>query len=105
VVQPFLFSPMADGGIVDAGLYEQQMQEASQRAIDKIGEAARAAGVPFEGVVAVSPSPHEKSSRRKLPVRHHPDGLAWAQGLEQALRRQRNAKVLAHTHLPVMVLR
>jgi nucleotide-binding universal stress UspA family protein len=42
VVQPFPFSPMADGGIVlDAGLYEQQMQEASQRAIDKIGEAAR----------------------------------------------------------------
>ena len=61
VVQPFPFSPMADGGIVlDAGLYEQQMQEASQRAVDKIGEAARAVGVPFEGVVVVSPSPHEE---------------------------------------------
>ena len=42
VVQPFPFSPMADGGIVlDASLYEQQMNESAQRAVEKIGEAAR----------------------------------------------------------------
>src|SRR5476651_278703 len=58
VVQPFPFSPMADGGVVlDAGLYEEQMREAAQHAVDKL---AQAAGLAFEGLVAISPSPYEE---------------------------------------------
>ncbi len=108
VVQPFPFSPMADGGIVlDASLYEQQMQEASQRAVDKLGEAARAVGVPFEGVVVVSPSPHEEIVNAAQT--YHCDIILMAshgrKGLNKLFVGSETQKVLAHTELPVMVLR
>ncbi|MEG2033050.1 MAG: universal stress protein [Janthinobacterium sp.] len=98
----------ADGGIVlDASLYEQQMNESAQRAIEKIGEAARAAGVAFEGVVAVSPSPHDEIVNAAQT--YHCDIILMAshgrKGLNKLFVGSETQKVLAHTHLPVMVLR
>ena len=93
--------------MLDASLYEQQMQEASQRAVDKIGEAARAVGVPFEGVVVVSPSPHEEIVNAAQT--HHCDIILMAshgrKGLNKLFVGSETQKVLAHTELPVMVLR
>ena len=108
VVQPFPFSPMADGGIVlDASLYEQQMNESAQRAIEKIGEAARAANVAFEGVVALSPSPHEEIVNTAQA--YQCDIILMAshgrKGLNKLFVGSETQKALAHTHLPVMVLR
>jgi nucleotide-binding universal stress UspA family protein len=108
VVQPFPFSPMADGGIVlDASLYEQQMHESAQRAIDKISVAARAANIAFEGVVSVSPSPHEEIVN--TAESYHCDIILMAshgrKGLNKLFVGSETQKVLAHTHLPVMVLR
>ena len=108
VVRPFPFSPLADGCIVlDASLYEQQMQEASQRAIDKIGVALLVAGVPLEGGVAVSPSPHDEIVNAAQT--YHCDIILMAshgrKGLNKLFVGSETQKVLAHTHLPVMVLR
>ncbi len=61
VIQPLPLTAIADGGIaVDVGLYEQQMRDAAQIHIDKLGEAARAANVAFEGVIAESVNPYEE---------------------------------------------
>lgn len=108
VVQPFPFSPMADGGIVlDASLYEEQMNTSARQALEKIGEAARAANVPFEGVLALSPSPYEEIVNTAQS--HQCDIILMAShgrtGLNKLFVGSETQKVLAHTHLPVMVLR
>ncbi|MET3134856.1 nucleotide-binding universal stress UspA family protein [Oxalobacteraceae bacterium GrIS 1.11] len=108
VVQPFPYSPMGDGGVVlDAGLYEKQMQEVAQHNIDKVGAAARAANVPFEGVVALSLSPYEEIVA--AAATHQCDIILMAShgrtGLNKLFLGSETQKVLAHTTLPVMVLR
>lgn len=108
VVQPFPFSPMADGGIVlDASLYEEQMNESARQALAKIGEAARVANVAFEGVLVLSPSPHEEIVNTAQT--HQCDIILMAshgrKGLNKLFVGSETQKVLAHTHLPVMVLR
>ncbi|WP_317201784.1 universal stress protein [Janthinobacterium sp.] len=108
VVQPFPFAPMSDGGIVlDAALYERQMQEAAQSTIDKISVAAREANVPFEGVVALSVSPYEEIV--DTAAKYGCDIILMAShgrtGLNKLFLGSETQKVLAHTTLPVMVLR
>jgi len=108
VVQPFPFSPMADGGVVlDAGLYEEQMHTAAQQAVDKLGQAAQAAGLAFEGVVAISPSPHEEIVN--AAAHYHCDIILMAshgrKGLNKLFVGSETQKVLGHTQLPVLVLR
>lgn len=108
VVQPFPLSAFGDGGVVlDAGLYEQQMQEAAQKNVDKVGALAQAANVPFEGVTAVSVSPYEEIVA--TAAKNHCDIILMAShgrtGLNKLFLGSETQKVLAHTHLPVMVLR
>lgn len=108
VVQPFPFSPMSDGGIVlDASVYEQQMHEAAQRNLDKVGAMARDAGVAFEGVVSLSSSPYEAIV--ETADTHACDIILMAshgrKGLNKLFLGSETQKVLAHTTLPVMVLR
>jgi len=108
VVQPFPFSPMADGGVVlDAGLYEEQMREAAQHAVDKLGQAAQAAGLAFEGLVAISPSPYEEIVN--AAATYHCDIILMAshgrKGLNKLFVGSETQKVLGHTQVPVLVLR
>lgn len=108
VVQPFPFSPMNDGGAVfDAGQYEREMHESAQRALDKAGIAARAAQVPFEGVVTLAASPYEAIV--DTAAKHGCDIIMMAshgrKGLNKLFLGSETQKVLAHTTLPVMVLR
>ncbi len=108
VVQPFPFSPMSDGGAVfDAGQYEREMHEAAQRSLDKIGVAAREAQVPFEGVVVLSVSPYEEIVA--TAEKYQCDIIMMAshgrKGLNKLFVGSETQKVLAHTTLPVMVLR
>lgn len=108
VVQPFPFSPMGDGGyVLDAGVYERQMQDEAQSHIDKVAAAAKAANVPFEGVVALSVSPYEEIV--EAATKHHCDIIMMAshgrKGLNKLFVGSETQKVLAHTTLPVMVLR
>lgn len=108
VVQPFPFASMSDGGIAfDAGIYERQMQESAQAYIDKIGAAAQAANVPFEGMVALSASPHEEIVA--AAIKFNCDIILMAshgrKGLNKLFVGSETQKVLAHTTLPVMILR
>jgi nucleotide-binding universal stress UspA family protein len=108
VVQPFPLSAFGDGGaVLDAGLYEQQMQEAAQQNIDKVAALAQAANVPFEGVTAVSVSPYEEIVA--TATKKNCDIILMAShgrtGLNKLFLGSETQKVLAHTNLPVMVLR
>jgi nucleotide-binding universal stress UspA family protein len=108
VIQPLPFPSMGDSGaVIDTGQFETQMQSAAQRNIDKVAAAARAAEVPFQGVIVLSPSPYEEivEAAQKFGC----DIIIMAShgrtGLNRLLLGSETQKVLAHTTLPVMVLR
>ena len=110
VVPPYPFIPMPDGsggGTLDAGVYEQQMENAARHSIQKVEAAARAGEVPFEGVVALSPSPYEEIVA--AAAQYGCDIIIMAShgrsGLNKLFLGSETQKVLAHTTLPVMVLR
>ncbi|CDG85294.1 universal stress protein [Janthinobacterium agaricidamnosum] len=108
VVQPLPFAPLGDGSIVlDASEYEHQMRVSAQHNLDKVQAAARAADVPFDGVVALSPSPYEEIVA--AASKFNCDIIIMAshgrKGLNKLFIGSETQKVLAHTTLPVMVLR
>jgi len=109
VIQPFPFLPMGDSGVVvpDAGIYERQMNDAAERNIAKVGLAAQQAGVPYEGLVVMSPSPYEEIV--EAAKKHGVDLIVMAShgrsGLNRLLLGSETQKVLSHTELPVLILR
>jgi nucleotide-binding universal stress UspA family protein len=108
VIQPLPFSSMGDSGaVIDSGQFATQMQDAARRHIGKVAAAAQAAGIPFEGLVAMSPSPYEEIV--EAANQHGCDIIIMAshgrKGLNRLFLGSETQKVLAHTTLPVMVLR
>ena len=108
VIQPVPFPSMGDSGaVIDTGNFEHQMESTARRNVEKIAIAAREAGVPFEGLVTLSPSPFEEivEAAKKFGC----DLIMMAShghtGLKSLLLGSQTQKVLAHTTLPVMVLR
>ena len=108
VIQPLPFSSMGDSGaVIDTGQFASQMQEAARRHIGKVAAAALAADIPFEGVVTMSPSPYEEIV--ETAKKYGCDIIMMAShgrtGLNRLFLGSETQKVLAHTTLPVMVLR
>ncbi|HEX8601406.1 MAG TPA: universal stress protein [Pseudoduganella sp.] len=108
VAQPFPFVPMAEGAVVpDTELYATQIEAAARVHIDKAAAACAAAGVPFEGIVTVSHSPYEEIVA--AAEKYHCDIILMAshgrKGLNKLFLGSETQKVLAHTQLPVLVLR
>jgi nucleotide-binding universal stress UspA family protein len=108
VVQPVPLTPMADGStMLDAGAYDQQMQTAAEEVLDKVRTAAQAASVPFEGVIALSPRPADEIV--DAANKYHCDVIVMGShgrtGLNKLLVGSETEKVLAHTTLPVLVVR
>jgi nucleotide-binding universal stress UspA family protein len=108
VIQPLPFPSMGDSGaVLDSGQFEQQMQNAARRNIEKVAVAAKAGQVPFEGVMTLSPSPWEEIV--EAAKKFNCDLIMMAShgrtGLKGLLLGSETQKVLAHTTLPVMVLR
>lgn len=108
VIHPFPFSPMADGGaVLDAKTFEREMEQEARRNIAKVAAAAEAAGIAFEGVVTLSFSPYEEIV--EAAKQHGCDIIMMAshgrKGLNRLFLGSETQKVLAHTTLPVMVLR
>lgn len=109
VVQPFPFTPMAvDGAVIpDAEVFDTQANVAATSHLNKIAAAATAAGIPFEGIVATSHSPYEEIVA--AAQKHGCDIILMAshgrKGLNKLFLGSETQKVLAHTHLPVLVLR
>jgi nucleotide-binding universal stress UspA family protein len=108
VIQPLPFSSMGDSGaVIDSGQFATQMQDAARRHIEKVAAAALAADIPFEGVITMSPSPYEEIV--EAAKKHGCDIIVMAShgrtGLNRLFLGSETQKVLAHTTLPVMVLR
>ncbi|CAN7268728.1 MULTISPECIES: universal stress protein [Duganella] len=108
VIQPLPFSSMGDSGaVIDSGQFATQMQDAARRHIEKVAAAALAADIPFEGVITMSPSPYEEIV--EAAKKHGCDIIMMAShgrtGLNRLFLGSETQKVLAHTTLPVMVLR
>lgn len=108
VVQPTPFVPIADAvALPDAELLDRQMQQAAQHNLDQVQAAAMAAGVPCEAVLAQSTNPYEAIV--KTAEERHCDIILMAshgrKGLNKLILGSETQKVLAHTDLPVLVLR
>ena len=108
VIQPLPLSSMGDGGaVIDSGQFAVKMQEAARSYIDKVAAAARAADIPFEGVISVSPTPYEEiiEAAKKFDC----DLIMMAShghtGINKLLLGSQTDKVLSHTTLPVLVLK
>ena len=108
VIHPFPFSPMADGGaVLDAKTFEREMENTARHHIDKAAAAAHAEAIPFEGVITMSPSPYEEivEAAKKFECDIIMMASHGRRGLNRLFLGSETQKVLAHTTLPVMVLR
>lgn len=108
VIQPMLMPSLGDSGaVIDAGQYETQMQDAARAHINKVAAAASAAGIPFEGIIAMSASPYEEIV--EAAKKYGCDLIMMAShgrtGLSKLLLGSETQSVLSHTTLPVLVLR
>lgn len=108
VIQPLLLPTLGDSGaVIDAGQYEIQMQDAARAHIERVAAAANAAGIPFEGIIAMSPNPYEEIVG--AAEKHGCDLIMMAShgrsGLSKLLMGSETQSVLSHTTLPVLVLR
>jgi nucleotide-binding universal stress UspA family protein len=108
VIQPLPLSSMGDGGaVIDSGQFAAKMQEAARGHIDKAANAARLAGIPFEGVISVSHTPFEEivEAAKKFDCDLIMMASHGHKGLNKLLLGSQTDKVLAHTTVPVLVLR
>ncbi|HEX8407201.1 MAG TPA: universal stress protein [Duganella sp.] len=108
VIQPLPLSSMGDGGaMIDSGQFAAKMQEAARSYIDKVAAAAHVAGIPFEGVITVSHTPFEEivEAAKKFDCDIIMMASHGHKGLNKLLLGSQTEKVLAHTTLPVLVLR
>lgn len=108
VIQPLPFVPMADAAVLpDAGIFDQEVRRNVQLGLDKVLAAAKAAGVPCEAVLGEATSPYEVIV--KTAEERHCDIILMAshgrKGLNKLFLGSETQKVLAHTQLPVLVLR
>lgn len=108
VIQPMLLPSLGDSGaMTPADVYEVQMQTAARDHIDKVALAANAAGIPFQGVIAMSPNPYEEIVA--AATKYGCDIIMMAShgrtGLNKLFLGSETQRVLSHTTLPVLVLR
>jgi nucleotide-binding universal stress UspA family protein len=108
VIPPYPLMPtVADAGpVIDASVYDRQMQTTARHSLHAVEAAAQAAGVPFEGVVALSASPYDEII--ETAKKYGCDIIVMAShgrsGLSKLFLGSETDKVLAHTALPVLVL-
>jgi nucleotide-binding universal stress UspA family protein len=108
VAEPYPFAPLyQNAAATDTTIYEEKMREAAQLHAQKIADAANAAGVACEAVVAQSFSPYEEIIA--TAKKYHCDAIFMAshgrKGLNRLFLGSETQKVLAHTSLPVLVFR
>lgn len=108
VAEPYPFSPLAENAMaIDPGLYEDNVRTLAKQHVQKIADAAQAAGVSCETITVLSFSPDEEII--KTAQQFHCDAIFMAShgrsGLSQLLLGSKTQKVLAHSTIPVLVLR
>ena len=99
-----------EGYLADESLvaeFERRAGEFARRCVDEVGEAARAAGVPFEAIVAKSQSPHKAII--DAAQSQHCDavfiGSHGNKGLVGLVLGSVTQKVLVNSTIPVLVFR
>lgn len=114
VLQPFPFMPLGDTGVAaapgmvpDVAMYETRMLDITRENVEKVAAAAAAAGISCETVTSTAASPYEAIV--EAAEKHGCDSIVMAshgrKGLNKLFLGSETQKVLAHTTLPVLVLR
>jgi nucleotide-binding universal stress UspA family protein len=108
VAEPYPFAPLYESaGATSSGIYETRMLELAQLHAQKIADAARNAGVQYETSVPQSFSPYEEilNAVRKFKCDAIFMGSHGRKGLNRLFVGSETQKVLAHSSIPVLVLR
>lgn len=108
VAQPYPLLPAVDGAMmIDPGADSAELQQLAQQAVAQVESAAKAVGVPCETHTSLSFLPYEEIIR--AADEHKCDAIFMAshgrRGLSRLLAGSQTQKVLAYSHLPVLVLR
>ncbi|RXZ34054.1 universal stress protein [Oxalobacteraceae bacterium CAVE-383] len=108
VAEPYPFTPLAESAMsIDPSSYEENVCNLARQHVNKIADAARIAGVPCEVSIVLSFSPDEEiiNAARK----YNCDAIFMAShgrsGLSRLFLGSKTQKVLAHSTIPVLVLR
>jgi nucleotide-binding universal stress UspA family protein len=108
VAQPYPIVPAVDGAMmIDAGVDSTELQDMARHAVEEVARAAQLAGVPCEPHTALSFLPYEEIIR--AAEEYQCDVIFMAshgrRGLSRLLAGSQTQKVLAYSHIPVLVLR
>lgn len=108
VAEPYPFTPLAEGAMAaDPGIYEESMLTMARQNVQKIADAAAAAGVTCEAIATQSFSPSEEIIN--TAAKYGCDAIFMSshgrKGFSKLFVASETQKVLARTTLPVLVLR
>ncbi|MDY7577875.1 universal stress protein [Herbaspirillum sp. RTI4] len=108
VAEPYPFSPLAESAMaIDPSLYEDSVLALARQYVQKIADAAHAGGVQVETATAMSFSADEEII--KAAAQYGCDVIFMAShgrsGFSRLLLGSKTQKVLAHSTIPVLVLR
>lgn len=108
VAEPYPFSPLAESSMaIDPGIYEDNVRSLAEQHVKKIADAAREANVTCETITVLSFAPDEEivNAAKKFNC----DVIFMAShgrsGLSRLFLGSKTQKVLAHSTVPVLVLR
>ena len=108
VAEPYPFSPLAESAMaIDPGLYEENVRSLAEQHVQRIADAAQAAGVACETTTVLAFAPDEEIVN--AAKKYHCDVIFIAShgrsGLSRLFLGSKTQKVLAHSNVPVLVLR
>jgi nucleotide-binding universal stress UspA family protein len=108
VAEPYPFSPLAESSMaIDPSLYEENVRTLAEQRVKKVADAAQAAGVPCQTATMMSFAPDEEIVNAAKT--YHCDVIFMAShgrsGLSRIFLGSKTQKVLAHSNVPVLVLR
>lgn len=108
VVEPYPLVPAAEGAmVIDPGIETHVLQEFAQQNVDKVAQAAKAAGVECKSATTVSMFPYQEIIN--AATENQCDLIFMAshgrRGLSRLLAGSVTQNVLVYSTLPVMVLR
>lgn len=108
VAEPYPFTSLYEGAVIyEPQQYEDRMRQLAEQHVQAVSNAASSAGVACKTVIAQSFNPHEEIV--KIAKQHGCDAIFMAshgrRGLNRLFLGSETQKVLAHSDIPVLVLR
>jgi nucleotide-binding universal stress UspA family protein len=108
VAEPYPFTPLAESAMaIDPTIYEENVRKLAQQHVNKISDAAKLAGVECEVSTVLSFSPDEEIIN--AAKKYNCDAIFMAShgrsGLSRLFLGSKTQKVLAHSTIPVLILR